>query len=70
MKKFKRWFRKNKSNMLFSIGITLMIKCVADMSRFYSAFGGEDLLLVGVIGYWVYRWFEDKNHIKEKAPSH
>ena len=66
MKKFKRWFRRNKFNMAFSIGIVLMIKFVADMSRFYSAFGGEDLLLIGVIGYWILRWYYDKEYVKDE----
>ncbi len=66
MKKFKRWLRKNKSNMLFSIIVALMIKFVADMSRFYSAFGGEDLLLIGVIGYWILRWHYDKEYVKDE----
>ena len=70
MKKFKRWFKRNAMKIALTVGGALCIKLFGDATRWYSAFGGEDLLLVGVIGYWVYRWFEDKNYIKEKAPSH
>ena len=66
MKRLKKWFKRNKLNMAFSIIVALMIKFVADMSRFYSAFGGEDLLLIGVIGYWILRWHYNKEYVKDE----
>lgn len=69
MKKFKRWLKKNGMDIALTVGGALCIKLFGDVTRCYSAFGGEDLLFVAAIGYWVWRWLEDKNFIKEKAPN-
>lgn len=64
MKKLKRWWKVNKENILMSMGVALAIKLAGDFGRSYSAFGGEDLLFVATIGYWIWNYVEFKGAVK------
>ena len=62
----KKWVRKNK----ISIIVTLILSCILSFGlgyivRPYSAFGGEDLLPIITISYWVFKYFEDKENEEE-----
>lgn len=63
---FRKWIKENKKNIALTVGIALVVKIAGDLSRTYGAFGGEDVLLIGAIGYWLYRWHEDKKFFKNK----
>lgn len=49
----KGYIRRNKEMMLISLLAVLAIKIVGDASRTYGAFGGEDLLVVCTMLYWI-----------------
>ena len=46
------------------MGVALAIKLAGDFGRPYSAFGGEDLLFVAVIGYWIWNFVEFRGAIR------
>lgn len=49
----KEYIRRHKEMMLISLLAVLAIKIVGDASRTYGAFGGEDLLVVCTMLYWI-----------------
>ena len=49
----KEYVKRNKEMMLISLLAVLAIKIVGDASRTYGAFGGEDLLVVCTMLYWI-----------------
>lgn len=59
----KKWIKKNKISIIttFLLSITLAIG-FGYIARPYSAFGGEDLLPIITIFYWILKYFEDKEN--------
>lgn len=49
----REYVKRNKEMMLISLLAVLAIKIVGDASRTYGAFGGEDLLVVCTMLYWI-----------------
>lgn len=49
----KEYAKRHKEMMLISLLAVLAIKIVGDASRTYGAFGGEDLLVVCTMLYWI-----------------
>ena len=49
----REYIKRNKEVMLISFLAVLAIKIVGDASRTYGAFGGEDLLVVCTMLYWI-----------------
>lgn len=49
----REYVKRNKEMMLISLLAVLAIKIVGDASRTYGAFGGEDLLVVCMVLYWI-----------------
>lgn len=49
----REYIKRNKEMMLISLLAVLAIKIVGDASRTYGAFGGEDLLVVCTMLYWI-----------------
>lgn len=49
----KEYLKRNKGMVLISLLAVLVIKIIGDMSRTYRAFGGEDLLVVCTMLYWM-----------------
>lgn len=61
----KKFIQRNKVKII----ITLILSCIAaylgDLTRPYSAFGGEDMLIIACILYWVFSFLDYKER-KEK----
>lgn len=61
----KKFIQRNRVKII----ITLILSCIAaylgGLTRPYSAFGGEDMLIIACALYWVFR-FLDYNEMKEK----
>lgn len=58
----KKWIRKNKISIItFTLSIMLAIG-FGYIARPYSAFGGEDLIPIITIFYWILKYFEDKEN--------
>lgn len=66
MKKLKRWWKANKENLIMSLSIALAVKLAGDCSRTYMAFGGEDLVFIGIVGYWIWNYIEFKGRVKNE----
>lgn len=49
----KGYIRRHKEMILITLLAVLAIKIVGDASRTYGAFGGEDLLVVCMVLYWI-----------------
>lgn len=49
----KEYIRRHKEMILITLLAVLAIKIVGDASRTYGAFGGEDLLVVCTMLYWI-----------------
>ena len=59
------------SMMLISLLAVLAIKIVGDASRTYGAFGGEDLLVVCTMLYWIGDYINFRiNHKNKKKMLH
>ena len=59
----KKWIKKHKISIIttFLISIILAIG-FGYIARPYSAFGGEDLLPIITIFYWILKYFDDKEN--------
>lgn len=61
----KKFIQRNKVKII----ITLILSCIAaylgGLTRPYSAFGGEDMLIIACILYWVFSFLDYKER-KEK----
>lgn len=62
----KEYIRRHKEMILISLLAVLAIKIVGDASRTYGAFGGEDLLVVCTMLYWVGDYINFKINHKNK----
>lgn len=49
----REYVKRHKEMILISLLAVLAIKIVGDASRTYGAFGGEDLLVVCTMLYWI-----------------
>lgn len=56
----KKFIQRNKVKII----ITLILSCIAaylgGLTRPYSAFGGEDMLIIACILYWVFSFLDYK----------
>ena len=61
----KKFIQRNRVKII----ITLILSCIAaymgGLTRPYSAFGGEDMLIIACILYWVFSFLDYKER-KEK----
>ena len=61
----KKFIQRNKVKII----ITLILSCIAaylgGLTRPYPAFGGEDMLIIACIFYWIFKFLEYKE-TKEK----
>lgn len=61
----KKFIRRNRVKII----ITLILSCIAaylgGLTRSYPAFGGEDMLIIACIFYWIFKFLEYKE-TKEK----
>lgn len=59
----KKWIRKNRTSIIVTIIISSILSIgLGYIIRPYSAFGGEDLLPIITIFYWIFKYFEDKEN--------
>ena len=62
----RKYVKRHKEKMLISLLAVLAIKIVGDASRPYRAFGGEDLLVVCTMLYWIGDYINFKINHKNK----
>lgn len=62
----KKFIQRNRVKII----ITLILSCIAaylgGLTRPYPAFGGEDMLIIACIFYWIFK-FLDYKESKEKG---
>lgn len=59
-----RFIKMNRKNILQSLLLAIVITYILSFSRSYKAFGGEDLLPIGVLFYWLFKFIEEKENAK------
>lgn len=55
-----KYIKTHWKNIVLSFVVALIIQYFAGFTRPYKAFGGEDLIPIMTIGYWIYNYFEAK----------
>ena len=59
----KKWIRKNKISIIISVLLSIILAIVFGyIARAYSGFGGEDLIPIITIFYWILKFLEDKEN--------
>lgn len=61
----KKFIHANKIKIIISFGLSCIAAYLGGLTRTYSAFGGEDMLIIACILYWVFRFLDYKER-KEK----
>ena len=59
-----KFIKTNKKMIIISLIISIVISYLLGYSRTYSAFGGEDLIPIAIIFYWLLKYIYEKE--KEK----
>ena len=59
-----KFIKTNKKMIIISLTISIAISYLLGYSRTYSAFGGEDLIPIATIFYWLLKYIYEKE--KEK----
>lgn len=61
----KKWIKKHKMSIIISFLTSIILAIgLGYIARSYSAFGGEDLLPIITIFYWILKYIEDKESEK------
>lgn len=61
----KSFVKRNKNKIIFSFILSCIAAYLGGLTRPYSAFGGEDMLIIACILYWVFSFLDYKER-KEK----
>lgn len=61
----KSFVKHNKNKIIFSFILSCIAAYLGGLTRPYSAFGGEDMLIIACILYWVFSFLDYKER-KEK----
>lgn len=61
----KNYISTNRTKLSISLSISGIAAYLGGLTRPYSAFGGEDMLIIACILYWVFRFLDYKER-KEK----
>lgn len=61
----KKFIQRNKVKMIVSLILSCIAAYLGGLTRAYSAFGGEDMLIIACILYWVFSFLDYKER-KEK----
>lgn len=54
------YIKKHWKDILLSLATAFAFAYFLGLSRPYKAFGGEDLLPIGVLFYWLFKFIEEK----------
>lgn len=60
----KKFIKKHKKMLFISVTISVAVSYLLDYSRYYSAFGGEDLIPIAVAIYWALKYTDEKEDEK------
>ena len=61
----KSFVKHNKNKIIFSFILSCVAAYLGGLTRPYPAFGGEDMLIIACILYWVFSFLDYKER-KEK----
>lgn len=59
MKKIVKFIKINKKNILLSFFASFVVGWLMGLNRAYTAFGGEDLLPLMVLLFWIIKYSEN-----------
>lgn len=56
----KKFLKTNRKMIIISLLISIAISYLLGYSRTYRAFGGEDLIPIATIFYWIFKYLDEK----------
>lgn len=61
----KKFIKVNRKMIIISLLISISISYLLGYSRAYRAFGGEDLIPIATIFYWIFKHLDEKEGEQE-----
>lgn len=61
----KKFIKTNRKMIIISLLISIAISYLLGYSRTYRAFGGEDLIPIATIFYWIFKHLDKKEGEQE-----
>lgn len=61
----RKFIHTNKIKIIISFGLSCIAAYLGGLTRSYPAFGGEDMLIIACLLYWVFSFLDYKER-KEK----
>ena len=59
-----KFIKTNKKMIIISLTISIAISYFLGYSRTYPTFGGEDLIPIATIFYWLFKFIDEKENEK------
>lgn len=56
----KKFIKANRKMIIISLLTSIAISYLLGYSRAYRAFGGEDLIPIATIFYWIFKYLDEK----------
>lgn len=61
----KKFIHRNRFKIIISFGLSCIAAYLGGLTRSYPAFGGEDMIVIACIFYWIFKFLEYRE-TKEK----
>lgn len=61
----KKFIKTNRKMIIISLLAAIAISYLLGYSRTYRAFGGEDLIPIAIIFYWIFKYLDEKGGEQE-----
>ena len=61
----KKFINTNRKMIIISLLVSIAIAYLLGYSRTYRAFGGEDLIPIATIFYWIFKYLDEKEGEQE-----
>ena len=58
----KKFIKTNRKMIIISLLVSIAISYLLGYSRAYRAFGGEDLIPIVTIFYWLFKYLDEKEN--------
>lgn len=61
----KKFIKTNRKMIIISLLVAIAISYLLGYTRTYRAFGGEDLIPIATIFYWIFKYLDEKEGEQE-----
>lgn len=62
--KMKKFIKTNRKMIIISLLTSIAISYLLGYTRTYRAFGGEDLIPIATVFYWIFKHLDEKENEK------